>query len=161
MPRLLCGSGHFFASTHMKRGGKLNPGKRCPSCSDGSCGNCVKGFIVKRLSTSTKKPKKTTIKSSVIEYRDRRKVFLMKNKRCSVLGPDGQCKSPATEVHHRLGRGRFLNVEETWMAVCSECHHNKIHKETRWAHEMKYLLNRASGIIHPVSQTFLPYKKNV
>lgn len=49
----------------------------------------------------------------------------------------------ATQVHHRKGRGKYLNVVGSWMAVCHLCHET-IEKERGWAKGNGYLLNRLS-----------------
>lgn len=50
----------------------------------------------------------------------------------------------AAECHHKFGRrGRLLNWENGWVALCSDCHH-KIHNNPAWAREV--------GLLAPVGQ---------
>lgn len=137
----------------------LNPGKRCPRCKDGSCGQCTRGFIIKRPAKRSRiAPKASGRQDLDHEYTTRRKVFLGANPRCVVLGPNGPCNAPSTDVHHRKGRGRYYLTEGLWLPCCSDCHHSKVHGMPEWAKRMGYLLNRANHDISPVSQIFLPYE---
>ena len=67
-----------------------------------------------------------------------RKEFLVAQKNCRL------CDRTATDVHHRLGRGRFLNAIETWMPLCRRCH-MMIHAKPSWAMEQGYLWCRTTG----------------
>ena len=93
------------------------------------------------------------------EYAALRKQFMLRNPRCQVLiGPGRRCPNPATDLHHRKGRRQWLLAEETFLAVCHECH-GRIHgKLAAWAHRMGYLINIASTQpIAPPSPIFLDY----
>lgn len=59
--------------------------------------------------------------------------FLKEKKVCEI------CGKMATEVHHRKGRGKYLNDVSTWMAVERECH-DVIHSSPRFARQMGWLL---------------------
>ncbi len=48
------------------------------------------------------------------------KDFLMDNPVCQC-GREG-CWGVATEVHHKKGRGKWLNVVEFFLSVCHHCH---------------------------------------
>ncbi len=137
----------------------LNPGKRCKQCRDGSCGSCVRGFIIKRPAKRSRiAPKASGRQDLDHEYTAKRKVFLGANPRCLTLDATGPCNRPSTDVHHRKGRGRYHLDERTWWACCSSCHHLAIHARPEWAYKMKYLLNRASNNpIEPPSEIFIPY----
>ncbi len=67
-------------------------------------------------------------------YAKLRGEFLMLRCRCEV------CNQPATEVHHKLGRGKHYLEVETWAALCSRCH--------RWTHEHPNSA-RSMGLLPP------------
>ena len=75
------------------------------------------------------------LSAELIVYRDLREVFLKKNPICPVT------KQKATQIHHKKGRGKFLNVVEFWLAVSAEGH-EKIEANPKWAKEMGYTLLR-------------------
>lgn len=50
-------------------------------------------------------------------------------------------EAPATEVHHKRGRGKHLLDESTWLPVCPECH-RAIHASPAWAYEAGYMESR-------------------
>jgi len=70
-----------------------------------------------------------------------RNKFLTDNQLCEwsmeVLGK----MVPATECHHRKGRGQFLLDESTFMAVCSDAH-KSIHSNTKLSYERGWMLPR-------------------
>lgn len=53
-------------------------------------------------------------------YSKLRKPFLEKHPMCQANLPG--CQGGATDVHHKRGRGKWLLVTSTWMAVCRTCH---------------------------------------
>lgn len=60
-------------------------------------------------------------------YRELRKEYLIGHPLC--LAKLAGCTKKAVDVHHLSGRGSKLNVEETFLAVCRNCHdvlHNKL-----------------------------------
>jgi hypothetical protein len=62
-------------------------------------------------------------------YRAKRKEFLAdpKNARCAVFA-----WRAANQIHHKRGRGKYLNDETTWLAVSAEGH-DKIEANPGWA----------------------------
>ena len=79
------------------------------------------------------------------EYAKLRRRFLTKHRNCIVtpLGKPSRCTNPATEIHHRKGRGKYLLSIATWMPLCSSCH-RQIHDNPNWARKKEYLLRRFS-----------------
>lgn len=67
-------------------------------------------------------------------YTEVRKQFLTENPFCAI------CGAPATDVHHRRGRGQYLNDPEWFLAVCRRCHDEKIHGDPKIAREKGYLI---------------------
>lgn len=63
--------------------------------------------------------------------------FLTIDRPCG-LGVYG-CTGYADDVHHKKGRGKFLNDVETWMGVCRSCH-TWIHEHPNEARRRKVLL---------------------
>jgi hypothetical protein len=59
--------------------------------------------------------------------------FLREHPRCEL------CPRKSKDVHHKMGRGKWLLVTSTWMAVCRKCH-DKIEANKKWAREMGYIL---------------------
>lgn len=71
--------------------------------------------------------------------------FLEQNPRCQCEPtPGNRCVNASSQVHHRKGRGKYLNAVATWMAVCADCH-ERIHQNPKWAKDLGYSLNRASN----------------
>ena len=92
-------------------------------------------------------------KKELEKYSGLRKSFLTRNRGCQALKKSGsKCPRLATEVHHRKGRGKYLNVVASWMAVCPRCH-RVIEEERSWARAMGYLLNRLSPRAIPPLKT--------
>lgn len=54
-------------------------------------------------------------------YKQLRKEYLAKHQYCRAA-LDG-CTKQAVEIHHLSKRGSKLNAEDTFMAVCRNCHH--------------------------------------
>jgi len=50
----------------------------------------------------------------------------------------------ATEIHHKMGRGKYLNDTSTWMAVCQRSH-RRIHDDPAWAKAKGYLTPRVDS----------------
>ena len=64
-------------------------------------------------------------KKELEKYSKLRKSFLTNNRGCqAVTISDKKCPNLATEIHHRKGRQKYLNVVASWMAVCPHCHKN-------------------------------------
>lgn len=58
-------------------------------------------------------------------YSKLRKTFLEEHTTCEVAQVG--CTGQATEVHHVVHRGKYLNSVSTWLASCPSCH--------RWLHD--------------------------
>ena len=71
-------------------------------------------------------------------YSKIRRQFLLENPNCSVC-----LKRVSTDVHHKKGRGIYLNVVEFFLACCAECH-RKITVNGRWAIQQGYSIDRLS-----------------
>jgi hypothetical protein len=48
---------------------------------------------------------------------------------------------PATQVHHRKGRGKLLSEAQWFLACCQLCH-RKIHDQPAWAYRNGFLIKR-------------------
>ena len=46
---------------------------------------------------------------------------------------------PATEIHHRAGRGKNYLNESTWIGVCREAH-ERIHSNPSWARKLGFII---------------------
>lgn len=145
----------------MKRS-RLNPGKKHALCKGKGCDICNhRGWMMpepktKRPISKKPKPKRRELND---EYTRIRKVFMAENPFCQVLGPNNRpCGCPATECHHRYGRGRFHTNRDTFLSTCQACH-SALHTTKRgWARIMGYIVNPASvEAVKPPSDTFLPY----
>ena len=91
------------------------------------------------------KPRSEKRKAELERYLWWRVRFLNRHRICQCIKPDGRkCHRPATQVHHRKGRGKYYLALATWMAVCEECH-ELIESERAWAYEHGYLLRRCIG----------------
>lgn len=64
--------------------------------------------------------------------------------RCQMVGthcanPKGlQCLHNTQDVHHKAGRGRYLNDTSTWMPICRRCH-QWVHENPHIAEELGYI----------------------
>lgn len=77
-------------------------------------------------------------------YRVLRKDFLIDNPicQCGRKDKDGViCSRPAVEVHHKKGRGKYLNVVKFFLAVARVCH-NWIEAHPKEAKALGLSLNR-------------------
>lgn len=72
--------------------------------------------------------------SRLREYTSIRRDYMLAHPRCEVTG----CPLPATECHHKAGRGSRTADPAHFMAVCSP-HHRLIHAMPHWARENGYL----------------------
>ena len=87
--------------------------------------------------------------AELAKYSALRKSFLTRNRGCQAIKYSGaKCTNLATQVHHRKGRGKYLNVVGTWMAVCPRCHEN-IEKARAWSKAMGYIINRMAPFAVP------------
>lgn len=96
--------------------------------------NSVNYFLPKKKKKS-KGLRKVSSKQSVRnkQYTKLRRIFLRELPLCAI------CNKPATDIHHKQGRGSKTNDTTTWLQTCRQCHTN-IHNRPSWAREMKYLL---------------------
>ena len=67
------------------------------------------------------------------QYTNLRRIFLKDSPFCAL------CNQPATDIHHKEGRGSKTNDTATWLQTCRSCHIN-IHHHPSWAREQGYLL---------------------
>ncbi len=84
-------------------------------------------------------------KQQLEEYSKLRKRFLTQHRNCVVkpFTRSSRCTQPASQIHHRKGRGKFLLSVATWMPVCPDCH-DFIHKHPTWSFRKGYMIKRAS-----------------
>lgn len=68
----------------------------------------------KRIPAMSKDPVKRGVR---LRYFKLARTFKNENKICQRCGV-----APTTDVHHRNGRGKFLNDVETFVALCRPCH---------------------------------------
>ncbi len=50
-----------------------------------------------------------------------------------------EARKEATDIHHKSKRGKNLSSQQTFMAVCRNCH-TRIHDNPAWARELGYLI---------------------
>ena len=67
------------------------------------------------------------------EYYEARKEYFTTHPNCEV------CGAQATDIHHKSKRGKNLSSQQTFMAVCRNCH-TRIHDNPAWARELGYLI---------------------
>ena len=74
------------------------------------------------LKKNTKPIKKVSSKMSaqLTIYNKLRRTFLEKNPLCQASLHN--CTLQSTDVHHKKGRGKYLNDPTTWLSVCRSCH---------------------------------------
>jgi hypothetical protein len=85
-----------------------------------------RGGKLKALSGS-RKVKNADYEKAKAEY------FEEKNYQCEI------CNQPASDLHHKKGRGKFLCEKSTFMAACRKCHLT-IHANVKWATENGYII---------------------
>lgn len=67
-----------------------------------------------------------------------RQEFLVENPMCSVaISKD--CSVWASQIHHKLRRGKYLNDTSTWMSLCWRCH-EWIEAHGKYARKMGWIL---------------------
>jgi hypothetical protein len=101
-------------------------------CAKEGCGNYVfsKGYckfhqyLAGNVYTIPKVSKKQ--KEALKKYSGLRVEFLRERRLCEAKLPG--CARRSTDVHHLAGRGKFLLIVSTWMAICRPCHRT-IHDE--------------------------------
>jgi hypothetical protein len=77
------------------------------------------------------------------------KDYLRDHPICECGRPECE-KKEATEIHHKRGRGRFLNVVEYFLAVSRKCH-NWIGDHSKEAMALGLVLRRNEKFINPKS----------
>ena len=102
------------------------------------------------------KPKSSKRISEAVIYDRLKREFFAKNPFCRVQF----CGQPATDIHHKARRGRFLLRTDTWMSCCRP-HHDQIEANPAWAKENGYLLTPEQRRFianpnHPHPFTLLP-----
>jgi hypothetical protein len=65
-------------------------------------------------------PKSKKQKALDSAYTVLRKPFMEKHPMCQAALSG--CQDASCDVHHKKGRGKWLLVVDTWMAVCRPCH---------------------------------------
>lgn len=111
-------------------------------------------FLLKKNKPSIlKKPKQATSKvyripkvskkmsKSLKVYHLKRLIYLGEHKNCEAR-LDG-CSGFSTTIHHKKGRGLYLNDVSTWLACCMECH-SRIELEPVLAKEKGLSVSRLS-----------------
>jgi hypothetical protein len=73
------------------------------------------------------------------EYNQRKAAFFYEHPYCWVCKIDGA--TPAIDVHHTKGRGKYLLDISTWVPVCRECHYF-IHQHPAWAYAEGWMIKR-------------------
>ena len=69
------------------------------------------------------KPFSSKQQKNLLVYSLKRKVFLIENPVCQFAG----CSSQSEDLHHKFGRGKYLNDVSTFSALCRE-HHTWVHE---------------------------------
>lgn len=92
-------------------------------------------------------------------YRKVRKEYLAAHPYCEICLAEHRIEclkkaevhgvNRATEIHHRKGRGKYLNDVKFFLAVCRKCH-NAVGDNPKWAESRGYLLkDRNQRTINP------------
>lgn len=109
---------------------------RCPEDgseqSGDSCKLCGKVFKAKKEKPAGIKQKSDRLAAEDREYKKLRIVFLKENPKCAVYP-----WLPATEVHHKRGRGIYFLDVTTFLPVSNRAH-RKITDNPKWAEEKGY-----------------------
>lgn len=84
----------------------------------------------------TLKPMSHSQKQRLACYATQRRRYLKRHPMCAICS-----KRKATDVHHRLGRGRYLLDERTWLALC-RMDHQWIHDHPKLAFAKGWLVSR-------------------
>lgn len=90
-------------------------------------GGALKRTPLKRVSSKQAK--------RLREYTVVRREYLTEHPYCEI------CHAPATDIHHRKGRG-IHTADPTWfLAVCRHCHDTRIHGDPRMAREKGWIID--------------------
>jgi hypothetical protein len=101
---------------------------------------------MKRTPLKRKKPMKRVSKKRTTDskiYSKMRLNFLATYPLCEVC-PTVKMdqRKTSTDVHHKKGRGKYYLDEDSWLAVCRQCH-DEIHGNPIWARENNYIIYRS------------------
>lgn len=75
----------------------------------------------------------------LIKYGKLRKAYLLSHPTCEacvILGNNEPM--PSTEIHHKHGRGKYLNDVSTFVGICRPCH-NDLHSNPKMARRVGLL----------------------
>lgn len=117
--------------------------KKCPTCGTSFTAYGIQKYCgIKCVPVKPNKPVKIKqvsdkLKVQLKEYTKVRKVYLSEIDCCEV------CNSPATEIHHKSGRGVHLCNTDLFLAVCRVCH-ARIENNPIWAKEHNYSIDRVT-----------------
>jgi len=81
---------------------------------------------MKRVSTKQAK--------RLANYAKLKKLHMEANPNCAI------CGKPAEDLHHRKGRGIYLDDPEWFLSVCRNCHDTKIHGDPKTARANGWLI---------------------
>ena len=73
------------------------------------------------------------------KYSKLRKEFLWDKPNCQARMPG--CTLKSTDIHHKLGRGKYLNDTSTWLSCCRKCH-NWIELHPEESIELNFTISR-------------------
>lgn len=90
--------------------------KFCKSCWAKNPNKKVKKLTAKPLSKKSAKQTKLDVLYGIA-----REHYLKAHSFCEAQIP-GLCQVNATDIHHKIGRGKYLLDTTTFMAVCRTCH---------------------------------------
>jgi len=95
------------------------------------------------LRRSTKRMRRTPLRkvsnkrlTGLALYYVLRATFLSNNPQCAMCQ-----KWDDLDLHHRRGRGKYLNDVSTFVPLCRKCH-NKVHSRPKWARANGWLISK-------------------
>lgn len=97
-----------------------------------------------RLNSRSSSPKKKIEREL---YQKLRKKYLREHHKCECGTKEKPCHKRSEDIHHKAGRGRYLNRQDTWMAVARSCH-DRIHQNPKESYERGHLINAAALTSH-------------
>ncbi len=62
------------------------------------------------------RPMSAKMRDAMSEYREKKAIFFENHPTCPITG------EIATDIHHICGRGKYLNEENTWIAISRKAH---------------------------------------
>ena len=111
---------------------------------DKLCQQCWNSIKYKDADPKPQKPKKKIPSRSKdkakldVLYTKLRRIFLEKNPMCQAAF--SCCTGRATDVHHKMRRGKNYLRTETWAALCRACHHDIEHVNPKRAEEEGWII---------------------